>query len=277
MNHKKLIKVTVLYAALITSTSTVASDNRNHFQGIDTVDQLLELPTSKLCVGGGPSSDDIKLILLNGPLALPMYQNNPAMARMMIDEQSISIKTRIREKCSSKTITSSRKLTKKMLRNESETCQQGAPTKDEIKAYIKESNDPNIDIDKQLRDIPYEYRLMMDEGAKLKGLTLREMFIEDVATKASQGWERACANKSYSKNNRNELTTPVNIEEEYRITDKRLNDTWKALPSQKRKVLLPSQREWIKKQANCNQDTQCLIDMTNKRIIELKVENKDAK
>ncbi|MNZ95403.1 hypothetical protein D3C78_1145500 [compost metagenome] len=164
-----------------------------------------------------------------------------------------------------------------MLRNESETCQQGAPTKDEIKAYIKESNDPNIDIDKQLRDIPYEYRLMMEEGAKLKGLTLREMFIEDVATKASQDWERACANKSYSKNNRNELTTPVNIEEEYRIKDKILNDTWKALPSQKRKILLPSQREWIKKQVNCNKDTKCLIDMTNKRIIELNVENKDAK
>lgn len=277
MNHKKPIKIMLLYASLIVSSSTVASDNRNHFQGIDTVDQLLALSTSKLCAGGGPSSDDIRLILLNGQLALPMYQNDPEMARILIDKQSVSVKNRIREKCSSKTITSSRKLTKEMLRNESETCQLGAPTKDEIKEYIKESIDSNIDIDKQLRAIPHEYRLIMEEGAKLKGLTFREMFIEDVATKASLGWEKACANKSYSKNNRNELTTPVNIEEEYRTTDKRLNDTWKALPSQKRKLLLLSQREWIKKQANCNQDIQCLIDMTKKRIIELEVENKDAK
>lgn len=284
MNHTKLLKIMALYALLISSTSIAASDNRSRFREMDSVDELLALPLSKLCVDGGPSSDDIRLILLNGPLTLPMYQNDPAMARMMINEQSLSVKTRIMEKCSSKTYTSSRKLTKEMLRNESETCQQGAPTKDEIKEYIKESNDPSIDIDKKLRAIPYEYRLIMEEGAKLKGLTLREIFIEDVATKASQGWEKECANKSYSKNkiknlknNRNELTTPVDIEEEYRMADKILNETWNALPAQKRKVLLPSQREWIKKQANCNHVTQCLIDMTNKRIIELKAANKDAK
>ncbi len=282
MKPKKILNIIALYATLILSTSTAASDSRNHFQGIDTVDELLALPTSKLCIDGGPSSDDIRLILLNGPLTLPMYQNDPAMARMMINEQSISIKTRIREKCSFKPNISSRKLTKEMLKNESETCKQGAPTKDEIKAYITEPNDPNIDIDKQLRAIPYEYRLIMEEGAKLKGLTLREMLIEDVATKASQNWEKACLNKPQPKNKtktiknvRNELTTPINIEEEYRIADKKLNDTWKALSSQKRKALLPSQREWIKKQANCNQVIQCLVDMTNKRIIEVENENEN--
>jgi len=274
MNLTKFIKVIALYAALITSTSTVASDSRNHFQNIDTVEQLLTLPTSKLCVGGGPSLDDIRLILMNEPLTLPMYQNDPAMARMLIDKQSIRIKTRITEKCSSKTIISSRKLTKEMLRNESETCQQGAPTKDEIKAYLKEQNTP--DIDKQLRAIPYEYRLIMEEGAKLKGLTLREAFIEDAAAQASQNWEKTCANKPSSEkkiksitDDYNKLNTPLNMEAEYRIADKKLNDIWRELPSETRKSFLPSQRKWIKQQAICNQDTKCLIEMTNKRITEL--------
>ena len=70
-------------------------------------------------------------------------------------------------------------------------------------------------------------------------------------------------------NDHNNLTTPLNIEEVYRIADKKLNDTWKELPTEKRKYLLPSQRKWIKQQAICNQDTQCLIDMTNDRIREL--------
>ncbi|MEX5412684.1 lysozyme inhibitor LprI family protein [Enterobacter ludwigii] len=284
MNSVKLIKIMALNVALISGACTAASDSRGSFQSIHTVDELLALPTSKLCVDGGPSSDDIRLILLNGPLTQPMYQNDPAMARIMINEQSISIKSRIREKCSSKPNVSSRKLTKEMLKNESETCQQGAPTKDEIKTYIKESNDPDINIDKQLRTIPYEYRLIMEEGAKLKGLTLREVFIDDVATKASQGWEKACTSKSYSKNktknfknDRNTRKKPINLEEEYRIADKRLNDVWKELPSETRKALLPSQRKWIKQQATCNQDTKCLIDMINKRIIELEVESKNAK
>ncbi|MCH9447123.1 hypothetical protein P0168_18900 [Klebsiella pneumoniae] len=48
---------------------------------------------------------------------------------------------------------------------------------------------------------------------------------------------------------------------------------WKKLPFEKRKFLIPSQRKWIKQQAICNQDMQCLIDITNKRIIELESEN----
>lgn len=268
--------------SLIANFSAIASGH-NTFRNISSVDELLALPKSELCYNGGPTSDDIMLILLNETLTLPMYQNDPAIARMMINKQSISIKTRIREKCSLTPNTFTRKLTKEMLHNESETCKQGAPTEDEIKVYIKESKDTNIDIDKQLRAIPYEHRLMMEEGAKLKGLTLREMFIEDVARKASQGWEKACANKSHSQNKTKkrtngsyELTTPVNIEEEYRITDTKLNDTWKALPSETRKALLPSQREWIKQKTICDQNIQCLTDMTKKRINELKVKNKSA-
>lgn len=284
MKQNNFIKISTLLILLTANSCAVASEHNNTFRNFDSIDELLALPKSKLCVDGGPSSDDIKLILLNGSLTLPMYQNDPAMARMMINEQSIRIKTRISEKCSSNPNASSRKLSREMLRNESETCKQGAPTKDEIKAYIKESNDPDFDIDKQLRAIPYDYRLLMEEGAKLKGLTLREMLIEDVATKASQNWEKACSNKSYLQNKtknitpeHNKLTPPTNIDEEYRIAEKKINETWKRLPSDTRKVLLPSQRKWIKQQATCNQDTQCLIDMTNKRIIELEAENNYAK
>lgn len=227
---------------------------------------------------GGPSSDDINLILLNGSLTLPTYQNDPSMTRIMINEQSISIKNRIREKCSAKPNVSSHEITKEMLRNESEICEQGAPTKEEFKVYLEEQN--ANDIDKQLRVIPYEYRLILEEGAKLKGLTLREAFIEDVAVQASQNWEKTCANNSSPENkiksitdNDNNITTTLDIEAEYRIADKKLNDTWRGLPSETRKSLLPSQRKWIKQQAVCNQDTKCLIEMTNNRITELESEH----
>ncbi len=280
MKQNNFIKISALLILLTANSCAVASEHNNTFHNFDSIDELLALPKSKLCVDGGPSSDDIKLILLNGSLTLPMYQNDPAMARMMINEQSIRIKTRIREKCSSSPNASSRKLSREMLRNESETCKQGAPTKDEIKTYIKESDDPDIDIDKQLLAIPYEYRLLMEEGAKLKGLTLREIFIEDVATKAAQNWEKACANKPSLDNkikspmdDYNNPTTPLNLEEEYGIADKKLNDIWRGLPTETRKTLLSSQRKWIKQQATCNQDTNCLIEMTNKRITELESDN----
>jgi hypothetical protein len=50
-----------------------------------------------------------------------------------------------------------------MLSNEEEMCKAGAPTKDELKVFIKESNE--IDIDEQLRKMPYEGRLLMEEAA----------------------------------------------------------------------------------------------------------------
>lgn len=280
MNQKKLFKIIVLSVALASSASTTASDSRNNFQNIDTVDDLLALPTSKLCLDGGPTSDDIKFILLNGPLAQPMHQNDPAIARMMINEQSANIKARIRDKCSSKPNTSSRKLTKEMLRNESEICKQGAPTKDEIKAYIKESNDPYIDIDKQLQSIPYEHRLKMEEGAILKGLTLREVFINDVSSVSAKKWQETCLKmaKPVVNNSQKPKTFPTSVlAQKYNEVDSKLNEVWKTLSSESRKKLLPSQRTWIKHQASCNQNIQCLIDLTNKRIIELEVESKYAK
>lgn len=279
MKPRKLFIIITLNAFLISSSATAASDNRISFQNIDTVDDLMALPANELCLNGGPTSDDIELILLNGPLARSMYQNDPTAARMVINEQSANIKTRIKEKCSNpdKPV---RKLTKGMFKNGDDVCKRGAPTIEEAKVFINESDDPELNIDKQLQAIPYEYRLILEEGAKLTGYTLREMFIEDIATKISKSWEKACADKSYFQNKaknittaHDKLTTPHSPEEDYRIADKKLNDTWKELPTETRKSLLPSQRKWIKQQATCNQDVQCLIDMTNKRITELEAEN----
>ncbi len=279
MRQKKLIKIIVLNAFLISSTAIAAPDNHISFQNIDTVDELLALPTSELCLNGGPTSDDIELILLNGPLALPMYQNDPTTARMLINEQSANIKTRIKEKCSNSN-TRTRKLTKGMFKNEADVCKRGAPTKEEVKVYIKESGDPSFNIDKQLQTIPYEYRLIMEEGAKVKGYSLREMMIEDIATTVSKSWERACADKSYFQNkekniatDHDKLTIPVSSEEKYLIADKKLNDTWKSLSPETRKRLLPSQREWIKQKSSCNNEPKCLTDMTNNRIRKLESEN----
>ena len=278
MKSKKLIKIIVLNAFLFSGTATATADNRTSFRNMDTVDDLLALPVSELCLNGGPTSDDIELILLNGPLTRSMYQNDPTAARMVINEQSANIKARIQEKCSNpdKPV---RKLTKGMFKNGDDVCKRGAPTTEEARVFINES-DAELNIDKQLQAIPYEYRLVLEEGAKLNGYTLREMFIEEIATKLSQSWEKACADKSYFQNeaknittDHDKLTTPHSLAENYRIADKKLNDTWKELPPEKRKSLLPSQRKWIKQQASCNKDTQCLIDMTNKRITELESEN----
>ncbi|WP_265103321.1 lysozyme inhibitor LprI family protein [Klebsiella quasipneumoniae] len=46
---------------------------------------------------------------------------------------------------------------------------------------------------------------------------------------------------------------------------------WNKLPSETRRKLLPSQREWIKQKDTCRRDTECLTDMTNKRIKILEV------
>ncbi|ENO1078822.1 lysozyme inhibitor LprI family protein [Enterobacter asburiae] len=275
MKPKKIINIIALNAFLFSGTTTATADNRTSFRNMDTVDDLLALPVSELCLNGGPTSDDIELILLNGPLARSMYQNDPTAARMVINEQSANIKARIKEKCSNpdKPVC---KLTKELFKNEDAMCKRGAPTIEEVKVFIKESDIPELNIDKELQAIPYENRLIMEEGAKLKGYTLREMMIEDIATKVSKSWERTCADKSYFQKKANtittdhdKLTTPFSPEEDYRIAEKKLNDTWKELPTEKRKYLLPSQRKWIKQQAICNQDTQCLIDMINDRIREL--------
>lgn len=191
MKSIKCIKVIVLQLVLI-SGNTVASDSYSNFRDIDTVDELLTLPVSKLCSNGGPTSNEIKFILSKGPMTMSMYQHDPAGAKIIINEQSVSIKSKIKEKCSSNLHMPSRKLTEEMLKDEDKLCKQGAPTKEEIKALIRESNNPKLNIDKKIQSFPHEYRLMMEEGAKLKGYTLREMMIEDIAIKAAESWKKAC-------------------------------------------------------------------------------------
>ncbi|MHC1981467.1 lysozyme inhibitor LprI family protein [Klebsiella variicola] len=57
----------------------------------------------------------------------------------------------------------------------------------------------------------------------------------------------------------------------YALSDQKLNEIWNKLPSETRRKLLPSQREWIKQKDTCRRDTECLTDMTNKRIKILEV------
>ncbi len=77
------------------------------------------------------------------------------------------------------------------------------------------------------------------------------------------------SNEIFENNNPPHTLEPDN----YKVSDKKLNFIWKNLDAGTRKRLLPSQREWIKQKSICNNDQQCLIDMTNKRIIELEAEN----
>jgi len=99
MKPIKLINIIALNAFLFSGTATATADNRKSFRNMDTVDDILPLPVSELCLNGGPTSDDIELIMLNGPLARSMYQHDPTAARMVINEQSANIKARIKEKC----------------------------------------------------------------------------------------------------------------------------------------------------------------------------------
>lgn len=55
-------------------------------------------------------------------------------------------------------------------------------------------------------------------------------------------------------------------EDRYALSDQKLNEIWNKLPSETRRKLLPSQREWIKQKDTCRRDTECLTDMTNRRI-----------
>ncbi|WP_024554346.1 lysozyme inhibitor LprI family protein [Franconibacter helveticus 513] len=270
MNSEKILKIIMLHIALISSASTIASENRSYFHNIETVDGLLSLPKNELCKNGGPTSDDIKLILLHGPLAQSMYQKDPVTARMMIDEQSKKIQSKIKEKCALNSNTSSRNITKEMIKDENLMCKNGAPTKEELKTYLVESH--GIDIDKQLQTIPSQYRLMMEEGAKLKGYTLREVFIEDIVTVTAKKWQETC-NKKNNYNTKNSSSNPSKAQQSYDEVDKELNSLWKRLSPETRKRLLPSQREWIKQKSSCNNEQKCLTDMTNIRIHELESEN----
>lgn len=274
-----LLSITLPLAALATPSSFTG------FHDIGSIDELMALPREELCSNGGPSQSEIDLILHDGPLALPMYQNDPNAARLLLKEQSQNIRAKIKQKCSAKDSVPLRKLTKAMLSNEEEMCKAGAPTKDELKVFIKESNE--IDIDEQLRKMPYEGRLLMEEAAKLNGTTFREMFIDDVTNAAAKNWEKACSEKSYLKkskkkgsDSKNDDTEPnfesedkADFSKEYNVSDRKLNDAWQNLNKETRKRLLPAQRQWIKSKSACNGNWECLTNMTNERILELEAEN----
>jgi hypothetical protein len=124
-----------------------------------------------------------------------MHQNDSNAARLLLKEQSQNIRAKIKQKCSAKDSVPLRKLTKAMLSNEEEMCKAGAPTKDELKVFIKESNE--IDIDEQLRKMPYEGRLQW-RRPQLNGTTLREMFIDDVTNAAAKNWGKSLFRKIIS-------------------------------------------------------------------------------
>lgn len=285
MKLLKSYKIIILQSLILSGTALAAPGDFNGFRDIGSIDELMALPQEELCSNGGPSRNEIHQILINEPLTLSMYQNDPNAARMLINEQSQNINAKIKQKCSTKENVSTRKLTRAMLRNEEEMCKAGAPTKEELKVLIKESNE----IDEQLRAMPYEGRLLMEEAAKLNGTTLREMFIDDVTNAAAKNWQKACSEKSYIKKSEKKSTQErkdnnpsSNIKNEdnsdvsqkaYNISDQKLNDTWNKLNKDIRKKLLPSQREWIKSKSICNGNWVCLTDMTNKRIFELEAEN----
>ncbi|EIX7371992.1 lysozyme inhibitor LprI family protein [Citrobacter freundii] len=79
-------------------------------------------------------------------------------------------------------------------------------------------------------------------------------------------------NNSNGSTKNNAVTSNVNTHS-YEASDEKLNAVWKKLSPETRKRLLPSQREWIKKKSDCNNEQTCLIDMTNNRIRELESEN----
>ncbi|MDV1506006.1 lysozyme inhibitor LprI family protein [Klebsiella quasipneumoniae subsp. quasipneumoniae] len=285
MKPLKSFKIIMLLSITLPAAALATPSSFNGFHDIGSIDELMALPREELCSNGGPSRSEIDLILLDGPLALPMYQNDPNAARLLLKEQSQNIRAKIKQKCLAKDSVPLRKLTKAMLSNEEEMCKAGAPTKDELKVFIKESNE--IDIDEQLRKMPYEGRLLMEEAAKLNGTTFREMFIDDVTNAAAKNWEKACSEKSYLKkskkkgsDSKNDDTEPnfesedkADFSKEYNVSDQKLNDAWQNLNKETRKSLLPAQRQWIKSKSACNGNWECLTNMTNERILELETEN----
>jgi uncharacterized protein YecT (DUF1311 family) len=81
----------------------------------------------------------------------------------------------------------------------------------------------------------------------------------------------------YNQNHKAQSSHSTNIETSdetnFRVSDQKLNSTWKSLSPDTRKKLLPSQREWIKqKDATCKTDFSCLTSMTNDRIMVIESE-----
>ena len=60
-----------------------------------------------------------------------------------------------------------RKLTKGMFKNGDDVCANvGGTTIEEAKVFINESDDPELNIDKQLQAISHEYRLILEKKVR---------------------------------------------------------------------------------------------------------------
>jgi len=280
MNLLRILSFSLL--AGMASSSVLAAAENEHvyegFQSIESVEVLMDLPTTKLCSNGGPSSAEIDLILLNVPLTLSMYSNDPTTARLIISEQSKKIKANIKEKCSATNKNQRRWESIKILKSKSEreVCEIGPPTKEEFTVLMENDKEFNTmlneAIDKINKSDP-KTRLLMEEGAKLKGMSLRGLMTSDIATQTAKNWKDSCNKQSPEKNtiDTNDTSKITNdLQERYADVELKINNLWKSLSGDTRKKLLSSQRKWIKtKDSVCKTDLKCLIDITNERITQL--------
>lgn len=275
--------VSMMLAGMISGTAFAADSTHmtGGFKNIGSIDELMNLPTAELCSDGGPTMGEINLILLNGPLTVSMYTNDPTTARLVIREQANKIKANIAKQCTASASDTHphRWNSIKMLRSmsESEVCAGGAPTKTELLALLSSDEETNAGFDETMENLPPHARIVMEEGAKMQGTSMRKIMLDDIATAAAKNWEIGCSKQS--KTTSDELTTNntdsiSNIKSDIQLkfdeSDKRLNDIWKSLSADMRKKLLPEQQKWIKnKDAVCKTDIKCFTDMTNERILEI--------
>lgn len=273
----KLNQIAILgvLTGLMSSGIATAANTDNTFEGfssIGSVEELLSLPDSELCSDGGPTSDEIKLILLNGPLAVHMYSNDPSAANLVIQEQTKNIKKHVMDKCATATTDKPfhRWESIKMLKSQSErdVCANGAPTREELEYLMRNDKQFNTKFDKDIQNFPPDTRMILEEGAKLHGMSLREAMLSDILTATTKNWKTACDKLATSPSLK--ADAPASNSTSYQLSDQKLNETWRKLDADTRKRLLPQQRLWIKqKDSICKTDTKCLTDMTNDRINEL--------
>jgi len=144
-------------------------------------------------------------------------------------------------------------------------------------ALLSSDEETNAGFDETMENLPPHARIVMEEGAKIQGTSMRKIMLDDIATAAAKNWEIGCAKQSKTTSDElptNNTDSISNIKSDIQLkfdeSDKRLNDIWKSLSADMRKKLLPEQRKWIKnKVAVCKTDIRCLTDMTNERILEI--------
>lgn len=267
-----------LLCGLLSSGSAIAANETHPFEGfksIESIEELMELPSNELCSNGGPTSTEINIILLNGPLAASMYGNDPIAARQLISEQAKKIRANVKEKCSTSNVPL-RKFTLKTIKDEKKVCEGGVPTKEELNYMIKNTPEITARLDEGIKSMPIEVQLVMQEAAKSKGTSLRELMVMDMINNGQKSWIGACgklathqpnAPSTINDEDTKKSASPT-AQQEFDESDRKLNILWRNLDSATRKRLLPEQRNWIKYKDNtCKSDIRCLTKMTNDRII----------